>query len=659
MQRLTEKAILNNIRKQIPFSAQLEDGSLTLRISEYQPHIATAIHHGHQLRASLSQHIALTEQQRYFEEDPFTGDFISSQPIVLQVEDSRYEYDLNRPLTDCVYQTAWGKDVWSAALPASEIALSKAKHSRYYRILKCLISTLEAKFGLCLLYDIHAYNYQRIDANTPTFNIGTQQLNSRHWRKVLDNLQRKLKHIELPNITVSVAENDVFKGLGYQAIFVTEHFRNTLIMPIEVKKVYMNEVGGESFPLVIEKLKEGMKTAINEHAAATITHYSKGKRKPLRHVLSSSLPTEVVKLDKELYALARGINTLNYITPKNLKQEKKRFLHNPFSYLPNFTYRQLDIDPYKFKENLYRLPVETILDADIQKMYRTVIEQLAMRIDLLASIGTEQFLYNSLCYYGEPNKEDISNAKFILHACEYLPVIETSMDAADAVVAFQQAAVEYGVKCKVVEAKNMIARAMVSGRTIKVNNECRFNQTDLNALIHHELGVHLLTTANAEVQPLHIFKLGLPGNTHAQEGLAILCEYLSGNLPLHRLKTLALRVIAVSKMVAGKSFNQCYLDLINDYTVASDDAFTITLRAYRGGGFTKDYLYLRGLKESLQIYKQGDISSLFIGKTGFESKGLLDELIARGILKAPHYIPKALDMESKEDAIMTFILDSI
>ncbi|GIC79565.1 flavohemoglobin expression-modulating QEGLA motif protein [Moritella sp. F3] len=659
MQRLTEKAILNNIRKQIPFTAQLEDGSLTLRISEYQPHIATAIHHGHQIRDALSQHIRLTEQERYYEEDPFTGDFISSQPIVLQVEDSRYEYDLNRPLAGCVYKTAWGKDVWSDALPTSEIALSKAKHSRYYRILKCLISTLEAKFGLCLLYDIHAYNYQRIETKTPTFNIGTQQLNSRHWRKVLDNLQRKLKHIELPNITVSVAENDVFKGLGYQASFVTEHFRNTLIMPIEVKKVYMNEVGGESFPLVIEKLKEGMKTAINEHAAATITHYSKGKRKPLRHVLSSSLPTEVVKLDKDLYALARGINTLNYITPKNLKQEKKRFLHNPFSYQPNFTYRQLDIDPYKFKENLYRLPVETILDADIQKLYRTVIEQLAMRIDLLASIGTEQFLYNSLRYYGEPNKEDISNAKFILHACEYLPIMDASINAASAVIAFQQAAGEYGVKCKVVEAKNMIARAMVSGRTIKVNNECSFNETDLNALIHHELGVHLLTTANAEVQPLHIFKLGLPGNTHAQEGLAILCEYLSGNLPLHRLKTLALRVIAVSKMVAGESFNQCYLDLINDHNVTIDDAFTITLRAYRGGGFTKDYLYLRGLKEALQMYKQGDISSLFIGKTGFDSKVLLDELIARGILKSPHYVPKALSMKSEEDAIMTFILDSI
>lgn len=658
MQKLTEKAILNNIRKQIPFTAQLEDGSLTLRISEYQPHIATAIHHGHQLRESLSQHILLTEQERYFEEDPFTGDFISSQPIVLQVEDSRYEYDLNRPLADCVYKTAWGKDVWSDALPPSEIALSKAKHSRYYRILKCLISTLEAKFGLCLLYDIHAYNYQRIDAKTPTFNIGTQQLNSRHWRKVLDNIQRKLKHIELPNITVSVAENDVFKGLGYQASFVTEHFRNTLIMPIEVKKVYMNEEGGESFPLVIEKLKEGMKTAINEHAVETIIRYGKGNRKP-RHVLSSSLPAEVVKLDKELYALAKGINTLNYITPKNLTQEKKRFLNNPFSYRPNFSYRQLDIDHHKFKENLYRLPVEKILDVDIQKMYRTVIEQLAMRIDLLASIGTDQFVYNSLLYYGEPSEDDISTAIFILHACEYLPNAEASINAAGAVIAFQQAAAEYGVKCKVVEAKNMIARAMVSGRTIKVNSDCMFNQSDLDALIHHELGVHLLTTANAEVQPLHVLKLGLPGNTHAQEGLAILSEFLSGNLPLHRLKTLALRVIAVAKMVAGETFNQCYLDLMHDHKTPSDDAFTITVRAYRGGGFTKDYLYLRGLKEAIQFYKEGDISSLFVGKTGFESKGLLDELIVRGILKKPTYLPKALSMEKTQDPVMDFILNSI
>ncbi len=92
----TELEVLEKIRSLTPFEAELGDGSLSIRVSEYQPYIATAIHHGHNLRGELKEKCALTEEERYFEEDPFTGDFILSLPIVLQGQDSRYEYDLNR-----------------------------------------------------------------------------------------------------------------------------------------------------------------------------------------------------------------------------------------------------------------------------------------------------------------------------------------------------------------------------------------------------------------------------------------------------------------------------------------------------------------------------------------------------------------------------------
>lgn len=50
MLQLSEAEILERIQQHVPFEAQLNDGSLTIRISEYQPYIATAIHHGHRLR---------------------------------------------------------------------------------------------------------------------------------------------------------------------------------------------------------------------------------------------------------------------------------------------------------------------------------------------------------------------------------------------------------------------------------------------------------------------------------------------------------------------------------------------------------------------------------------------------------------------------------
>ncbi|QUJ69276.1 flavohemoglobin expression-modulating QEGLA motif protein (plasmid) [Photobacterium sp. GJ3] len=662
MQQLAEHEVLALIQHQIPFEAQLADGSLTIRISEYQPFVATAIHHGGRLRPELVAKCHLSAEERYFEEDPYTGEFISSMPIVLQGEDSRYEYDLNRAPEHCIYSQAWGKDVWHAALTDAEKQLSQAKHACYYRIFRALITSLERKFGYCVVYDIHSYNHERITTPCPTFNLGTAQVDRKGWHTEINDLLTRLGQITLPNIAVTAGENLVFQGMGYQATFIRDHFSRTLILPIEIKKVYMNESGGESYPLVIEQLNTELKDALTGHAAYVMEAHMKQpaiRRRQKAHVLDSKMPKEVIQLDRQLYKFARGLNTLSYINPINLKQEKRRFLHNRDAYQPKFTYRQLDLDPYKFREQLYRLPVEEIRDAGIQAMYRKVIDQLAVRIDLLTSLGHEAFLYNSLRYYGRPDESDIANANFILHARDDAEPEQSSISAEEAIAAFHEAADDYGFTCKIQGTTKLIARAMVSGTTVKVNLNSRFSPTDLYALIHHEMGVHMVTSVNAEAQPLKVLQLGLPGNTHTQEGLAILCEHLSGNFPLHRLKTLALRVVAVDMMVNKRSFNETFNTLKFDYGLSNDTAFTITTRAYRGGGFTKDYLYLRGLKDALRLHKETDLTSLFIGKTGFEFKPLLDELIEREILMPPQYLPKALSLETETDPIINFMLNCI
>ncbi|MEJ6062047.1 flavohemoglobin expression-modulating QEGLA motif protein [Aliivibrio salmonicida] len=654
MQILSESEIVNKIQNLIPFEATLADGGLTLRISEYQPYLATAVHNGHEMRASLSELCTLSDSERYVQESPYSGDFISSLPIVLLALDSRYEYDIDKTEATCI------DNVWTSPLAEKESELSKSKHATYYRILHCLLTTLENEFGICSVYDLRSYNYQSTDEAIPTFNVGTKQINARRWRKKINDLLDRLNHVELPNIDVDAQENSVCTGLGYQATFVKEHFSKTVIFPLGVKKIYMDESRGESFPLVIEKLKEELKTVISGHVAAMLSRRSGAKKKVTPgQILVSTLSAEAYKVDRALFKIAKGINTLSYINPSNLRQEKRRFLTKPFTYEPNFTYKQLDIDPYLFREQLYRLPVDDIRDADLQKLYRKVIDQLAVRIDLLTSIGTDDFLYNSLRYYGQPDDQDIANANFILHAKEYDEPEAQTVTPKEAMAAFHEAADEYGFKCKVIGSTQLIARAMVSGKTLKVNTGVMFGKKDLDALIHHELGVHMVTSINAEQQPLKILTLGLPGNTHTQEGLAILCEHLSGSFNLGRLKTLALRVIAVHKMVKGDSFSETFHCLKHDYDQSDDSAFTITARAYRGGGFTKDYLYLKGLRDALHMYEKEDLTSLFLGKTGFEFKPILDELIARNILPAPKFIPKALSISREKDPVLDWLMKSI
>jgi uncharacterized protein (TIGR02421 family) len=662
MLTLSEAGVIALIEQEKTFECRLDDGSLTLKIEEYVPFLCTAIHQGHRLRSELVSSCQLSAKERRHEEDPYTADLISSMPVTLVAEDSRYEYDLNRPLSQCIYQKAWGKKVWKKRLTDAQISRSHDKHRCFYRILDALIGKLQEKFKGCIVFDVHAYNYQRLAGGAPTFNLGTEQIDMERWGSVVKRFQKLLGQMQLPNIRVVAALNEVFYGRGYLIGHINGKFENTLVLPTEVKKVFMDEMSGELFPLVLDEMKDGTKRAIAETAAFFARRHTRKTRARHQDMLSTTLEPAIVEVDSQLYRLAKGVETLQYINPINIPHEKKHFFAQNGNYRPAFTYRQLNIDPYQFREKLYRLPVDDIRDVGIQQMYRQVVNTFADKIDMLVSIGSEQFIYNSLRYYGEPSEKDLANARFLLYASPLAEEDEAQDIRPDEMVAyFQDIARQWKLDCRIETSSRLVAAAMVNNarRTLLIRRDARVSRTELQALAHHELGVHMVTTLNALRQPLKVFSLGLPSNTVAQEGLAILCEYLSGNMTLGRLKELALRVIAVDQMIRTGDFRQTFYMLTEEHRLDRNSAFRLATRVHRGGGFTKDYLYLRGLHNALGIYQEEDITGLFIGKTGFANLPLINELMARGILEKPVYMPECLDNIRPSSEVLGYLVASI
>ncbi len=664
MQLLSEHACIEAIKKGECFQAILEEGAFSLKIEEYSFFICTAIHNGHRLRQELVNKCALDEVERLYEEDPFTGELISSLPITLVALDSRYEYDLNRSPEQCVYERAWGKDVWNFPLTEEEHKVSQHKHHVFYRILGVLIEKIQSQFGACLIYDIHSYNYQRLKiTDSPVFNIGTEQLDKNRWRTVIRHWNKTLNMSTLHNIDVRSATDEVFYGRGYLANFVRHQCRNTLILPTEVKKIFMDETTGDLYPLVLPELKEVLKQSILSNALYFSKYHTNKNHTRKEVLLSSNIESSILKLDRQLYQLARGIETLTFINPQNIAVEKRRFFAKNYNYSPSFTYRHLDINPYEFREKLYRLPVDDISDVSIQQFYRDVIDTYAMKVDLIASVGKEKFLYNSLRYYGEPSENDSKTAEFLLFAKEFESNEARTIPATEIREAFIAAIEKLQIKCRVMLTDKIIANAMskTTRRLIQINRLACVNKKELDALIHHELEVHMLTTVNSDKQKLKVFKLGLPGNTCTQEGLAILSEYMTGNLTLQRLKVLALRVIAVKMMIKDYDFSRTFKILMDDYGLNQNEAFKITARVYRGGGFTKDFLYLRGLRMALQKFKTCDISPLFIGKTSFEYFDVINELVQRKMIKPPNLLPQFMSTKKvyHPDKILEYLLETI
>ncbi|GGO81225.1 N-formylglutamate amidohydrolase [Marinobacterium nitratireducens] len=661
MQTLTENQILERIHSRTPFNARLRDGSLCIRVDEYLPLICTAFHAGTRLQADSQARLAIDDSQRMQLEDRGSDWLIELMPITLCAQDSRLEYDLGQPLKKSLRSEISGLPLWQRPPTKTMHRRGEERHQRIYRILDALLWALEEDHRHVVLFDIHSCPFEEMRDGQNKINIAVDDIEGDQWQPLLKRLQRRLGEIELPNLANRVSFGERQHGGGYTASHVSEHHGSALTIPIEIQKVFLDPGSGQPYPMVVNALQHGLHEVLFETTAdASRTFPGRSLRR--NDLLPAELPPEVLLVDRELKKLARGLETLLYINPINMPGEQRRFLKSQGRQAPRFRYRQLRIDPYAHREKLYRLPVDAIRDPSLRQLYRQVIDALAERIDLLVSIGTDSFLYNSLRYYGEPTPGELANARFLLHAADRPEELNgEELNSKEMVPRFQQLANDWGLKCKVELSDRLVAAAMVNNgrKALLVRRSAKVSPVELHALAHHELGVHMTTSLNAKLQPLEVFSLGLPGATHTQEGLAIFSEYLSGNLTLKRLQSLALRVISVDLMIRYGDFCRTWRTLVEDYDVDREEAFRICTRVHRGGGFTKDHLYLSGFRDALQLYRSRDIRGLFIGKTGFEFIDLIDDLLARELLTPPKHLPICLEQPGQSAPELDYLVSCI
>ena len=93
-------------------------------------------------------------------------------------------------------------------------------------------------------------------------------------------------------------------------------------------------------------------------------------------------------------------------------------------------------------------------------------------------------------------------------------------------------------------------------------------------------------------------------------------------------------------MADGASFVDTFNELKTRFAFTSRSAFIITTRVFRGGGLTKDVVYLRGLKRLLAYLREGHpFEQLLIGKFSLSQIPAIRKLDAAGWLQAPKLVP--------------------
>ena len=371
-------------------------------------------------------------------------------------------------------------------------------------------------------------------------------------------------------------------------------------------------------------------------------------------------------IDHNIDILVKKIELLSFVNPTNIEDEKQKFFASKYLTDPKFLYPEINFDRFDLHRELFAQPIELIEDTNFRKLYEEIIYTYSGLIQCIETIGAgRKFYYNCLHCFGTPTEKDVENAKFILHFEDedaeeerFVPKYQSQ----ETEKFFKEFSKDYDFDYQITHSKKISASAMVLNniQTLVLNQNHVFSEHELNVLNNHEIGVHMVTTMNGMLHPLKIFSHGFPNYEETQEGLAVFAEYMSNNLTVKRLKELAYRVIAVDSLAKGYDFSKTFRLLHNQFDLDRESSFYITLRVHRGGGFTKDYLYLTGLKKIYDYYKKGeDLSFLLSGKVTLEYLDEIKELMNKGFaIKSKHHSLAYLKNDNDNETI-DFILENL
>ncbi len=224
------------------------------------PVVACGIHCGHDVRSEVAALLAVDDQTRSYEEDPYSGAWAELAPTRVLVHRSRFEVDLNRPRDKAVYlepQDAWGLQVWREPPPPDLVAESRRLYDAFYSELESILSAVEAREGRFVVYDLHSYNHRRTgpshpEGPAPDVNLGTGSLDRDRWGPVADGFLTALSVQTVGGRPLDIGENVRFKG-GYLSRWVHGRFPATgCALAVEVKKFFMDERTGRLDPPSLE-----------------------------------------------------------------------------------------------------------------------------------------------------------------------------------------------------------------------------------------------------------------------------------------------------------------------------------------------------------------------------------------------------------------------
>ena len=414
------------------------------------------------------------------------------------------------------------------------------------------------------------------------------------------------------------------------------------VVGLAVDAVYHNERDGEFYPQVLGEVRGALAPALRRAAAVQTGA-------PAPTLARATLEPAARAVDRGLSDVADAFGFLLQVTPVNADAAWDDFHGARCEQAPELLYRPLTFDPDAARRRLFALPLDRVEDPVVESVLRECRDEIEGHVRMVLDVGTPQFLPTSVRLYGTPDDDLVGLARQLVAALDAMPARKRGAEVVGATafaaaarreVAFYHAQSD-AVPTEVEVRQDIPGSLMVSSGRLLVGAHARVPAERVEALLAHEVGTHVLTFANGAAQPLEQLRHGLAGYQDLQEGLAVLAEWLVGGLTAGRFRTLAARVLGAATLVEGAEFVETFRVVRDEAGLSDRGAFGVTLRLHRGGGLTKDMVYLRGLRDLLRhLEGGGPYWPLFVGKIALRHLDAVEDLRARGVLVEPPLRPR-------------------
>jgi uncharacterized protein (TIGR02421 family) len=343
----------------------------------------------------------------------------------------------------------------------------------------------------------------------------------------------------------------------------------------------------------------------------------------------------MLELEKEYWNFQKELDLFEYIIPLNLTEEKDKFISNlkrGSIYNPIFQYKKISYDrndallrlkKYEKKFRKYSNP--------ISPFYLELIREDIEWINNFCERDTHRFCDWLSKLYGKPEDSFYTQALDKIKSLRLENHNETQISAIkmkERIINKLKEKNINGWNIRVKDSSSRISVATIT-KTITIKENAYFSFSEIDRLMVHEIGTHVLRYENGRKQKYILFKKGFPNYLKTEEGLAILSEEKNNVLSQKDLVKYCARLIA-----SYLCFNSDFCDLfkvVNNY-LNIDDSFDIVARVKRGlinteqfGGFTKDQIYFRGYLE-VKYLPLDKMRKLFLGKIGIEHLDIIDQL---------------------------------